>query len=329
MEQIIRWGILGTGNIAGKLAAGLALLPDAKLVAVASRTSDSAEKFGQQYNVPKRHASYEALVNDPEVDVIYIATPHPMHAENALLCLNAGKHVLCEKPFTMNRREAAKVIALAREKKLFLMEAMWSRFAPLLVEAKSIVDSGTIGTVLKIDSDLSFAAGFGPEHRLYNPDLGGGALLDLGIYPLSLSSFFLGPVTAVVAMGELGDTGVDEQTAFLLQHEGGGMSTCACSLRMDTPCEMTLSGTLGNLRIHGRFHQSTSLTVTLADGSTRSVQKSPLGNGYAHEAMEVMRCLRAGLTESPVMPLDETLALMGVLDTVRSQIGLSYAADLV
>jgi predicted dehydrogenase len=329
MSQVIRWGILGTGKIAGKFAEGLSQLPDAKLVAVASRSASSAEAFGGKHGATTFHASYAALANDPDVDVIYIATPHPMHAENALLCLSAGKHVLCEKPFTMNRREAAKVVELARQKKVFLMEAMWSRFLPILVEAKRIVDSGEIGVVQKIDSDLSFTANFGPEHRLYDPALGGGALLDLGIYPLSLSSFFLGPVTAVQAMGELGDTGVDEQTAFLLQHQGGGMSTCACSLRVDPPCEMVITGTLGHIRLHGRFHETTSLTVTLANGRTRNEQKSPIGNGYAHEAVEVMRCLRAGLIESPVMPLDETLALMGILDTIRSQIGLSYAADTV
>ena len=326
-DKVIRWGILGTGKIARTFAQALRELPDAQLVAVASRSGATASQFGSEFHIEHCHASYQALADDPDVDVIYIATPHTLHAENAAMCLQAGKHVLCEKAFTMNRREAQEVIDLAREKKLFLMEAMWTRFLPAIAEAKRIIASGEIGTVRHIQSDLGFVANVGPQHRVLNPDLGGGALLDIGIYPLSMATCFLGPVDVVQATGELGATGIDLQTAFSLQHKDGGISSCSCSLIAATPNQMVIAGNLGHILLHPRFHQVKTLTVTLATGATRTVQCPQIGNGYAHQAIEVMRCVRAGLLESPVMPLDETLALMKVLDTIRAQIKLSYRAD--
>ena len=327
MEKAIRWGILGTGKIAKAMAEGLRDTPGAELVAVASRTQESADDFGAQYGVARRHASYQALADDPDVDVIYIATPHPMHYENAIMCLTAGKALLVEKSFTVNRRQAEEIVALARAKKLFMMEAMWSRFMPAIVEAKRIVDSGDIGKPAGVTADFGFASDAGPEHRLFNPELGGGSLLDLGIYPLSLSAYFLGPVASVQAQGELGPTGVDVQTAFTLKHESGAVSSCLSSLRARTPCELTISGDKGYVRLNSRFHYTNSLTVELADGSKTELHIPRSGNGYPHEAAEVVRCLRAGLLESPVMPLDESIALMGILDTMRAQIGVRYSAD--
>jgi predicted dehydrogenase len=327
MDQPIRWGILGTGKIASAFAAGLREIPGTRLVAVASRSSDSAGKFGREFDVGSCHVSYQALADDPQVDVIYIATPHPMHAGNTLMCLDAGKHVLCEKPFTMNRREAEEVVALARRKNRFVMEAMWTCFLPGMAEVKRIIASGEIGRVRQIQSDFGFVGDVGPEHRLYNPELGGGALLDIGIYPLAISTFFLGPVDAVQSVAEIGATGVDEQTAFSLRHRDGGVSSCVCSIRAASPIEMTISGELGCLRLHSPFYQAGSLTVTLADGGTRTVQCPFIGNGYAHEAIEVMRCVRAGLIESPLLTHDDMLAQMGILDAIRAQIGLSYPAD--
>lgn len=331
MDKVIRWGILGTGQIARALAFALQEVAGAKLVAVASRDSAGAERFGDEFGIARRHGSYQALADDAGVDVIYIATPHALHAEHALLCLNAGKHVLCEKTFAVNRREAAQMVALARAKNLFLMEAMWSRFLPAIGEARRIVASGEIGQVAQIQSDFGFAPGpgVGAEHRLLNLELGGGALLDIGIYPLSLSAFFLGPVEAVQAVAEFGPTGVDLQTAFSLRHQGGGLASCVCGIRAQTPTEMTICGTLGRLRLHGRFFQAQTLTIDMADGEARTVEFPHIGSGYAYQLVEVMRCLRAGLIESPLMPLDETLALMGVLDTIRAQIGLAYGADQI
>jgi predicted dehydrogenase len=330
MTQVIRWGILGTGKIAKAFAEALRATPDAKLAAVASRTVDSATKFGQEYGAERFHGSYQALADDSEVDVIYIGTPHPMHHENALMCLNGGKAVLVEKSFTMNRRQAEDIINLARAKKLFVMEAMWTRFMPAVVEAKRIVDSGEIGVPANVTADFGFNADVGPEHRLFAPELGGGALLDLGIYPLSMSSFFLGAVTGVKAQAEMAPTGVDMQTAFTLSHQGGGVSSCACSLRSRTPTELTVSGSKGFVRLHDRFHNTETITVTVVNGTSRDERTLNLprsGNGYTHEAQEVGRCIRAGLIESPVMPHEETLSIMGTLDEIRAQIGLSYSAD--
>lgn len=327
MDKTIRWGILGTGKIAKAMALGLRDTAGAELVAVASRTDESAARFGAEYGVARCHGSYQALADDPEVDVIYIATPHPMHYENAIMCLNAGKALLVEKSFTVNRREAEEIVALARAKKLFMMEAMWSRFMPAIVEAKRIIDSGEIGTPASVTADFGFAADAGPEHRLFNPALGGGSLLDLGIYPLSLSAFFLGPVVSAHATGELGATGVDVQAAFTLQHESGAVSSCLSSLRARTPCELTISGDKGYVRLNTRFHYTESLTVELAEGGKTELLIPRSGNGYPHEAAEVVRCLRAGLLESPVMPLDESVALMGILDTMRAQVGVHYSAD--
>ncbi|OEZ99725.1 Gfo/Idh/MocA family protein [Duganella sp. HH101] len=330
MTQVIRWGILGTGKIAKAFATALQDTPGAKLAAVASRSVDSATKFGIEYGAERFHCSYQALADDPEVDVIYIGTPHPMHHENALMCLHGGKGVLVEKSFTMNRRQAEDIIKLARQKKLFVMEAMWTRFMPAVVEAKRIVDSGEIGVPANVSADFGFTSDAGPEHRLFAPELGGGALLDLGIYPLSMASFFLGPVTGVKAQAEMAATGVDMQTAFTLMHKDGGVSSCACSLRSRTPTELTISGTKGFVRLHDRFHNTEIITVTLVDGASRSERTINLprsGNGYTHEAQEVGRCIRAGLIESPVMPHEETLSIMGTLDDIRAQIGLTYSAD--
>ena len=327
MEKRIRWGILGTGKIAKALATALKELPDAELAAVASRSIDSATSFAKEYGAKRAHGSYQALADDPEVDVIYIATPHPMHHENALMCLNAGKALLVEKAFTVNRREAEEVVALAREKKLFVMEAMWSRFQPALVEAKRLIDAGEIGKVTNIQADLGFMADVGPAHRLFNKELGGGAMLDLGIYPLSVSTYFLGGVASVKAMSELGPTGVDVQTNFVLRHVNGGLSSCATSLTARTGATLSIGGSKGFLRLLSRFHHSEDFVIELNDGSRREVHVPRIGNGYVHEVMEVQRCLRAGLLESPVMPLNETLALMSVMDDIRAQAGVRYAAD--
>ncbi|MDQ1829930.1 Gfo/Idh/MocA family protein [Massilia scottii] len=326
MTEAVRWGILGTGKIARAFATALRDTPGAVLAGVASRSLEGAQAFGAEFGALACYGSYQALADADDIDVVYIGTPHPMHVENAVMALNGGKGVLCEKPFTMNRREAEEIVALAREKKLFLMEAMWTRFMPALAEVRRIVASGEIGTVHQVTADFGFAGTQDPLHRLNNPELGGGGLLDLGIYPLSIAAALLGPVADVHAMALMGETGVDIQTGFTMKHEGGGMSVCSCSLRARTPAELTVSGSLGQVRMDTMFHRAQSVTVTTADGA-RTVATPYLGNGYVHEVMEVGRCLSEGLLESPGMPLDETLHLMGVLDTIRGQIGLRYPAD--
>jgi predicted dehydrogenase len=207
------------------------------------------------------------------------------------------------------------------------MEAMWSRFLPALAEVRSIVASNEIGPVHHIGAELGFKSEAGPEHRLFNPALGGGALLDLGIYPLSMAVALLGPVESVTAQAELGPTGVDEQTGFVLRHRGGGMSVCSCSLRARLPGELTIAGERGHVRMNTLFHHTKTVTVVREDGVTRTVDTPYIGNGYVHEAIEAQRCWKAGLVESPGMTHEASLALMGVMDEVRRQIGVSYAAD--
>ena len=327
MTGQVRWGILGTGKIARAFATALRDVPDAQLAAVASRSLDKAEAFAAEFGAAASFGSYEALAQSAGIDLVYVATPHPQHAANALLVLGAGKGALVEKAFTVNRREAAEVVALARAKNLFLMEAMWTRYLPALLEVKRIIASGEIGDVSQVVADFGFAASFGPEHRVFNPELGGGALLDLGIYPLSIAASLLGPVREVKAQARMGETGVDVQTGFTLLHEGGGMSVCSCSFLARTPGELTVSGTRGHVRMNTMFHRARSITVAREDGDTRTIDTPYLGNGYVHEVIEAQRCFQAGLVESPGMTHEETLALMGVMDEIRRQIGLVYEAD--
>jgi len=327
MTDPVRWGILGTGRIAADFANALRETPGAVIAAVASRSQEGADAFGAQFGIPLRLPGYEALADCADVDLVYIATPHALHAGNALSMLGGGKGVLCEKPFALNRSQADQVVALARAKGLFLMEAMWTRFLPALAEARRILDSGELGTVSQAHADFGFAAAGGPEARLFNPQLGGGALLDVGIYPLSIAAFLLGPVSAVQAQSEIGPTGVDLQTVFTLRHQDGALSTGACSLKARTPGLMTLSGSAGHLRLDAPFHRPPTLTVTLADGSSRTLATPYLGNGYVHEAIEAQRCWRAGLVESPLMPHEQTLHLMGLLDEIRRQVGVRYPGD--
>lgn len=323
----VRWGILGTGGIARAFATALMDTPGAVLAAVGSRSLAGARDFAGGFGAPACYGSYEALAAAPDIDIIYIGTPHPMHAANAMLALNGGKAVLCEKPFTMNLREARQVVALAREKKLFLMEAMWTRFMPALAQVRRIVEAGDIGTVQQVHADFGFAATQDPEHRVNKRELGGGALLDLGIYPLSIACALLGPVSAVQAQAVLSDGGIDLTTGFSMQHASGALSICSCSLRARTPCELTVSGSLGSVRMDAMFHLAKSVTVKLADGSVRTIATPYLGNGYVHEALEAGRCLRLGLLESPHMLHEDTLAQMALLDTIRQQIGVHYPAD--
>ena len=327
MSAPVRWGILGTGGIARAFALGLVDAPDAVLAAVGSRTQEGADTFARQHGVQAAYGSYEALVAAPDVDIVYIGTPHPLHAGNALLALGAGKAVLCEKPFAMNRREAAAVVALAQERRLFLMEAMWTRFLPALAEVRRIMAAGEIGQIAHVQADFGFAATTDPEHRVNNRELGGGALLDLGIYTLSIACALLGPVESVAAHAIMSATGVDATTAFTLKHAGGTLSVGSCSLRARSSCELLVSGSEGSIRMHRMFHLADHITVEVHGQATRTIATPYLGNGYTHEAIAAGECLRAGLMEHPLMTHAETLGLMELLDEIRRQIGLRYAAD--
>jgi len=327
MNRTIRWGILGTGTIAHKFAAGLKILPDAKLLAVGSRTAKSADAFGRQFDVPHRHVGYGAVVNDPEVDIIYVATPHSCHKDNTLLALAAGKAVLCEKPFAINAREAEQVIAFARAKRLFLMEAMWTRCFPLMAKLRELLESKIIGEVRMLTADFGFRAELQEEERLFNPAFGGGALLDVGVYPVSLASMIFGTPTQIVSLAHLGKTGVDEEAAMVLSHANGQLAVLSTAIRTDTPQEAIIMGTKGRIRIHSLWWHPTAMTLTREGVSDETMEFPHAGNGYQFEAAEVMSCLRAGELESRVMQLDETLSIMKTLDATRAQWGLKYPME--
>ena len=327
MSAPIRWGILGTGKTARQFAAGLKVLPGAQLVAVGSRTAAAAAAFGAEFQVPHCHASYEALANDPEVDVIYVATPHACHKENTLLALAAGKAVLCEKPFTINAREAAEVITFARAKKLFLMEAMWTRCFPLMDKLRELLVTQAIGELRMLTADFGFRAEYHEEPRLFDRAAGGGALLDVGVYPISLASLLFGSPISITTQAHLGRTGVDEEAAMVLLHAQGQLAVLSTAIRVDTAQEAVLSGTQGRIRIHRPWWRPTVMTLS-REGQPDEVMEFPLtGNGYQFEAAEVMRCLRAGKLESNLMPLDESLSVMKTMDAIRAQWGLKYPMD--
>lgn len=327
MTDKIRWGILGTGRIAGQFAQGLAVLPDAELVAVGSRAQGTAGAFGDEFGVPHRHASYEALAEDPDVDVVYVATPHSLHRENCILCLKASKAVLCEKPLTINAAEAEEVIALAREKGFFLMEAMWTRFFPAIEKTCQLLADGAIGEVRMISAGFGFRAPFDPQQRLFNPELGGGALLDVGIYPISLSFMVLGPPSRIVGLAHLGQTDVDEQAAMVLGYDQGQLAVLYTATRTEMPREAFIVGTEGQIRIHALWWRPDTLTLSVEGRKDKMLRFRLRGNGYNYEAAAVMECLRLGKLESEVMPLDETLIIMQTMDEIRAQWGLRYPME--
>ena len=365
MTTKVNWGILGTGAVARQFAQGLRFLPDGQLLAVGSRTLSTAQEFSRQLNVPRAYGSYEELVNDRDVDVVYIATPHTKHKDNCILGLEAGKAILCEKPFTINSREALEVIDLARRKRLFCMEAMWMRFMPLMLRLQDVLDSNAIGEVRMVTIHVGYSNEFNKEDRLVNPALGGGALLDLGIYPLSLAFKLLGSPSSVVSHATMGDTGVDEQSAVILGYPEGQQALLAASLRHSTPNEAVIMGTEGQIRIHAPFYRAHKLSIIksspvvsnsngghqvrsrikriplvqelylrldtlvspLVNGRPIRIVQPFKGNGYNYEAAEVMRCLKTGERESNIMPLDETFRIMETMDTIRRQWNLKYPQE--
>jgi predicted dehydrogenase len=320
----IRWGILATGMIADTVASDLKNMKDAEMVAVASRTQVKADAFGAKWDIPQRYPDYQGLVEDPNVDVVYIATPHSLHYENMLMCMQADKHVLCEKAFTLNAAQAEECISLARQKNLFLMEAMWMRFNPAVNQVRRWVQDGLLGDIQLLLADFCLALAYDPVHRLYNPDLGGGALLDLGIYPLSFAAYMLGISQNITGHAHLSPDGLDILDTYHLAYENGATASLACGLGFYKPIEAFIAGNKGYVKVHDRFYQPDRLTLHL-DGQDPQEFKIPYrGKGYVHEIEEVHACLREGRTESKIMPLDETLELMRLMDRLRAAWGVVY-----
>lgn len=327
MEKVIRWGILGPGTIAHRFAEGLSVLPDAELVAIGSRSSDRASKFADEFNVPKRHGSYADLANDPDVDAIYVSTPHPFHKEYSILCLEAGKAVLCEKPMAVNARQVKEMIDCARVSKKFLMEAMWTRFLPAIAQVREWLAEGAIGEPRMLTADFGFRSGWNPDGRLLNPNLAGGGLLDVGVYTIAMACMVFGGVPSRIAsMAHIGETGVDEQAAMVLGYDAGQLAILSCAIRTNTPHDARILGTEGSIYIPGFWH-TTSAALHASGKEPERVEIPFKGNGYEYEAIEVMRCLREGKLESNIMPLDESLSIAKTMSEMRAQWGLRYPME--
>jgi predicted dehydrogenase len=322
-----RWGILGPGRIAHRFAQALEAVEGARLQAVASRSAERAQDFARQYAVPDAYDSDEALAADPSVDAVYIATPHRYHHAQSRLCLEAGKPVLCEKPFTVNAAQAADLIELAQAKGLFLMEALWSRYLPIYRQVRTWLDRGVIGEVQLVTSTFCFQPERDPNDRKFAHDLAGGALLDLGVYNVSISQWAIGSDPFDIgAWAKLGDTGVDELTAATMVYPRAVVAQFTCGLSFDAANDLTIYGNAGSVRIHPKFWESTKATLTV--GGEETVATLPFRrNGFEYEIEEAMRCIQGGRGESEQMPLAATLATMRTMDEIRRQIGLRYAFE--
>jgi predicted dehydrogenase len=318
-DHPLRWGILGTGGIAHTFAEDLRLTDSGVVVAVGSRSQDTADRFADEFGVKARHDSYESLVADPSVDVVYVATPHPSHRENAILALRAGKPVLVEKPFAMNAAEAAEIVAVAREEKLFAMEAMWTRFLPHIAQVREWLAAGALGEVVTVSADHGQWFAEDPGFRLFAPELGGGALLDLGIYPVSFALMILGAPNRIAAVVDPAFTGVDAQTSMVFGYEGGAQAVLNCTLRAKSPTRAAIVGTEARIEIEGDFYTPTTMTLTPREGEPTRVESTHEGRGLRHQADEVARRLVAGDLESPLMPLDESIAIMETMDAVQAE----------
>ncbi|UOR04527.1 Gfo/Idh/MocA family oxidoreductase [Hymenobacter aerilatus] len=321
------WGIIGPGKIAHKFAQDLALVPGARLHAVASRTLEKAQQFAAQYNAPHAFGSYEELVQLPDLDAVYVATPHSEHHAHTLLCLRAGVAVLCEKAFARNAAEVAEMVAVAREKQVFLMEALWTRFMPATHKALELVGAGAIGRPVHIVADFGFAAEYNPASRLFDPGLAGGSLLDIGIYPVFFSKFFLGEPTQVKAVGALTETGVDLTCSMALAYPSGATASLYSTLAATTDTTCTIYGTEGKLHLHHKFHHAQRITLHRTGEEPQDFHFEEAGYGYRHEAQHVQECLAQGLTESPLVPLAFSEKLIATLDDIRQQLGVHYPGE--
>ncbi|MER5954800.1 Gfo/Idh/MocA family protein [Streptomyces sp. NPDC056121] len=329
-RERVRWGVLATGGIAASFTANLLDMPDAEVVAVASRSDASAKAFAERFGIPRAYGDWSSLAEDEDVDVVYVATPHSAHRAAAGLCLEAGRAVLCEKAFTLNSREAEELVTLARSRGLFLMEAMWMYCHPLIRRLKALVDDGAIGEVRTVQADFGLAGPFPPAHRLRDPAQGGGALLDLGVYPVSFAHLILGEPSEVTARAALSDEGVDLRTGMLLSWENGAHALLNCSIDAGTPVTASITGSKGRIDIpHGFFYPDRF--VLHRDGREPQEFTAEPGDGprdsLRHEAGEVMHRVRAGDTESPLVPLAGSLAVMRTLDSVRERIGVRYPSE--
>jgi predicted dehydrogenase len=321
MAATLRWGILGTGGIARTFVSDLALIDEGEAVAVGSRTLESATAFASDYDIRARYGSYGELVRDPDVDAVYVATPHPFHRDNAILALEHGKHVLVEKPFTMNASEAREVVNVARRQGLFALEAMWTRFLPSMVAVRDLLARGELGEIVSVEADHGQWFAKDPSFRLFAPELGGGALLDLGIYPVSFASMILGTPNRIVALADRASTGVDAATSMLFGYASGAHAILTCTLRARTATRACITGEDARIEVDADFYSARGFTLIGRSGTKERFEFPREGRGLFYQAQEVARCVQAGLLESPALALDETISIMETMDGVRVLMG--------
>ena len=327
MNKQVRWGIIGLGRIARAFAEGLKHTPNATLHCVASRNQKRASAFAEEWDVPHFEDSYESLVKRPEIDAIYVATPHSEHKENSILAMTNGKAVLCEKPLAVNSSEVSAMIQCAREKNVLLMEGMWSRFPPLMRKVRELLKSGAIGEIKSLHADFGFRpASRDPQSRLFNPALAGGSMLDIGIYPISLSYMIFGEPESIATQCVLAETGVDEQASFSFKYPNGAMSVLHSSLCGETGQEAFITGSEGSIRIHKQCWKPQKLTL-MQSGECQEISMPFVGNGFNYEAEEFSQLVLEGSKECSIMPLEESLKIMKILDHIRAKWGMEYPQD--
>ncbi|MGZ2369255.1 Gfo/Idh/MocA family protein [Ancylomarina sp. YFZ004] len=325
MNSKTRWGIMGLGKIANKFASDLQLSTDAELYAVASRNLEKAKAFGENYQSQKYYHSYEEMAMDDNIDVIYIATPHSFHFENTMLCLKNNKSVLCEKPMGLDSQQVKTMINEARLRNLFLMEGLWTRFIPATEKLIELLQKKSIGDLQYLQADFGFKAEFDPESRVFNKSLGGGSLMDIGIYPIYLSLLTLGFPTHMNAVARMAQTGVDSYCSMLFGYENGTKAILESSVEADTPTTAHIYGNKGYIKLHSRFHHSEKISLYHDDELTEEFDLKYHGHGYIYEIEEVNRCLRNKLIESPKLPHALSLDLITIIDQVKAKIGLTFA----
>lgn len=326
-----KWGILGPGKIANKFAVALTLAGNARLEAVASRDAGRAREFAVAHGATRWYDNYEQLAADPAIDAVYIATPHGFHAEHALLCLRHGKAVLCEKPMALSNEQVREMVNAARSGGCFLMEAMWTRFLPIMEKTLELIREGRIGAVRYVRADFGFLAPFDPAGRLYNLRLGGGSLLDIGVYPLFLCLQLLGEPDSIRAAGHLAPTGADETCHAILQYRDGRSAVFSSTLACPTSITAEIGGTEGMIQLPGPWYKNDNLVLRTGPSQKESkpetIQLEPMVNGFEYQIREVMRCLEEGLIESPMMPHAFSLTMSKVMDAIRGQIGVRYEGE--
>jgi len=327
MKANIKWGILGTGAASRLFVNGLMDVEGAEIFAVGSRDPHRGHDFAREFGIRRTILDYEYFSRDDQIDAVYIGTPHSFHRDNTILFLRAGWHVLCEKPFAINAAQAEDMIAAAAENGRTLMEAMWMRFIPSIVKVRELVAAGEIGEVQRVTADFGFRAEFDPENRLFDPSLGGGALLDVGVYPVSLAHMLLGEPETVEGKAHIGKTGVDEADTVRLGYSGGKQAVLTMSIRLDTSCDASITGTSGFIRIPAPWWSSNRIIVNRGGEKESAIYLPIKGNGYNYEAEEFMDLIRKGRSESKVMPLEDSLAVMRIMDRIRAEWGLKYPME--